>query len=206
MPSSYTASARFTLQATGENNNTWGVILNQGVFGLVDDNINGRLGFALSGVKLLTTANGAPDEARLAFLDITGGTGGTVTIPAVPKGYFVRNAAAGSVSISAGGALSAVFATGDAGPVFSDGATVYGLMLGGKSLRSFITDANQAIIDYVNLTISAGSVSLPPAAGNLGKALVVRLALGVEAWVPDFIQASDVVGATDLSVAFALTL
>ena len=30
MPSSYTASARFTLQATGENNNTWGVILEFG--------------------------------------------------------------------------------------------------------------------------------------------------------------------------------
>lgn len=206
MPSSYTTSARFTLQATGENNNTWGVILNNGVFQLVDDNINGRLAFALSGTKVLTTNLGATDEARMAFLDVTGGTGGQITVPAVAQGHFVRSGASGAVVVSAGGAISATYQNGDAGPCFSDGANVYGLRLGGKSLRSFITDADQAIIDYVNLAISQGSVALPPATGNTGKALIVRNVLGQDAWVPDFIQISDVQGAEELSVAFALTL
>jgi hypothetical protein len=86
-------------------------------------------------------------------------------------------------------------------------------MLGGKTLRSFITDADQAVIDYINAAISAGAVNLPPAAGNLGKALVVRLVTGVEAWVPDFLQMTDVSGLAvslaaneDRAVAYALTL
>jgi hypothetical protein len=157
----------------------------------------------LSGAKVLTTALGAVDEARLAFLDVTSGTGGTVTVPAVAQGHFVRNASAGDAIISAGGAAF-TFKTGDIGPVFSDGASVYGLALGGKPLRQFIGDANQAVIDYINAAISAGSINLPPALGNLGKALVVRLAAGVEAWVPDFIQTLDVDGGA--AVAFALTL
>lgn len=63
--------------------------------------------------------------------------------------------------------------------------------------------------------ISAGSVQLPPAAGNTGKALIVRQ-IGVpptDAWVPSFIQTTDVVGldaaiaaGADLAVCFALTL
>lgn len=208
MPSSYTTSARFTLQATGENNNTWGVILNSGVFQLVDDNVNGRLAFTLSGAKVLTTALGITDEARMAFLDVTSGTGGTVTAPAVSHGYWVRNGAAGDVTISAGGAVTAIFSNGDAGPCFSDGANTYAIRLGGKQLRQFIGDADQVIIDYINAAISAGSINLPPAAGNLGKVLIVRAIGGppVEAWVPDFIQISDVAGAEGLSVAFALTL
>jgi hypothetical protein len=205
MPSSYTSSARFTLQATGENNNTWGVILNSGVFQLVDDNVNGRLGLVLSGAKVLTTALGAVDEARLAFLDVTSGTGGTITVPSVAQGRFVRNAAAGDVVLSAGGATF-TFKTGDIGPTFTDGSAVYWLAIGGKPLRQYIGDANQAVIDYINAAISAGSINLPPALGQLGKALIVRLAGAppVEAWVPDFIQTLDVDGGA--AVCFALTL
>lgn len=180
MPSSYTTSARFTLQATGENNNTWGVILNQGVFQLVDDNINGRLAFALSGVKVLTTNLGATDEARMQFLDVTGGTGGTVTVPAVSQGHFVRNASSGNVAVSAGGAISANFGAGDIGPVFSDGANVYGLTIAGLSLRNYI--ASQV----------TGGSDLPPPTGNLGKVMIVRNPGPV--WIPDFIQTSDVAG------------
>ena len=192
MPSSYSASARYTLQATGENNNTWGVILNNGVFQLVDDNVNGRLAFVLAGAKVLTTALGATDEARMAFLDVTGGTGGVITVPSVSQGHFVRNASAGDVLVSASGA-GFTFGPGDIGPVFSDGAAVYGLTMGGKPLKAFITDADQAIIDYIAIAISNGSVALPPATGNLGKALIVRMtgAPPTEVWVASAIGLAD---------------
>lgn len=186
MPSSYTTSARFTLQATGENNNTWGVILNTGVFQLVDDNINGRLAFALSGAKVLTTALGVTDEARMAFLDVTGGTGGTVTAPAVSHGYWIRNGAAGPVTVTSGGAINGVFQPLDAGPCFSDGANTYSILIAGLTIQNYVTAA-----------ISAGAAAnLPPPTGNLGKALVVRLFGGppVETWVPDFITTTDVQG------------
>ena len=158
MPSSYTASARFTLQATGENNNTWGVILNQGVFQLVDDTINGRLGFALSGAKVLTTVNGATDEARMNFLDVTGGAGGTITIPAASKSYFLRNASAGAVVLSAGGAVNASFNAGDAGPVVSDGASVYPMMIAGRTVKGYVDAA----------IASASGMDLPPVLGEAG--------------------------------------
>lgn len=194
MPSSFTSSARYTLQATGENNNTWGVILNSGVFQLVDDNVNGRLAFALSGAKVLTTALGATDEARLNFLDVTGGTGGSVTVPSVSQGHFVRNAAAGDVVVTAGGLVTATFQTGDAGPIFSDGANVYPIMLSGKPFKQFITDADAAIIAYVNLAISSASTSLPPAiAADVNKSLMNRQVLpGQYGWVPSQILTSDV--------------
>jgi hypothetical protein len=192
MPSSYTSSARYTLQATGENNNTWGVILNNGVFQLVDDNVNGRLAFTLSGAKVLTTALGATDEARMAFLDVESGTGGSITLPAVSQGHFVRNGAAGNVTVEAGGVTSALFGPGDAGPVFSDGANVYPIMIAGFSLAA-----------YIALQVTGGS-DLPSPIGNLGKVMIVRNP--GPAWVPDFLQISDVQGAEELAVAFALTL
>ena len=197
MPSSYTSSARFTLQATGENNNTWGVILNAGVFQLVDDNINGRLAFVLSGVKTLSTVLGATDEARMAMLDVTGGTGGIVNVPAVSKGYFIRNNTSGSVLISNGGPVTQTFEPGDMGPVFTDGAgAVFATLIGNQRIRDFVTQGDQAVIDYVNATISAGNQLLPPAAGQAGHALIVRMvgAPPTEAWVASQITAADVLG------------
>jgi len=159
MPSSYTASARFTLQATGENNNTWGVILNNGVFQLVDDTINGRLGLTVSGTRTLTTALGATDEARMRFLDVTGGSGGTIAAPSVAKGYYVRNGAAGPVSLSAGGTV-ATFQPGEAGMAHTDGATFYRDSIGGLSIKA-----------YVDQNIMASAITTPPILGHGGQVL-----------------------------------
>lgn len=200
MPSSYSASARFTLQATGENNNTWGVILNNGVFQLVDSNINGRLALTVSGVRALTTANGSTDEARMAFLDVTGGSGGSITIPAVSKGYFLRNNSAAAVAISGGGLTSASFAVGDVGPCFADGlGNVYGLRLAGLSL-----------VDYISAAIIATTGSLPAAIGNTGKTLVVIDVLGTPTWVPTFMTTAFITdyetNIKGLALAFAVAL
>jgi hypothetical protein len=159
MPSSYTASARFTLQATGENNNTWGVILNNGVFQLVDDSINGRIGLALSGAHTLTTNLGATDEARMRFIDVTGGSGGTITIPSVPKGYFVRNGASGPVTVSAGG-TAAVYQPGEAGACHTDGTKVYPAQINGLTVKG-----------YVDQQILASTITTPPVLGQSGKVL-----------------------------------
>lgn len=197
MPSSYSASARYTLQATGENNNTWGVILNNGVFQLVDDNVNGRLPFVLNGPKTLTTVLGGPDEARMAMLDILGGTGGTITIPPVPKGYFVRAAAlGGNAVISAGSAIVATFGPGDAGPVFCDGVNVWPVAIAGLPLPAYIA------------TQVTGGSDLPSPVGQLGKVMIVRNPGPGEVWIPDFLQVADVQGlkayVEDIAIAAAL--
>lgn len=124
MPSTYTPSLRFTLQATGEGLNVWGGILNSGVFSLVDYSIAGRAAFSLSGSKTLISNNGATDEARAAMLDITSGSGGTITIPAVSKMYLVRNGASGNVVITTGGGSTITVRPGESLLVFTDGTDV----------------------------------------------------------------------------------
>lgn len=120
MPSSYTASARYVLEATGENNNTWGAILNAGVFALIDTAIAGWLAIALTGDMALSTVNGATDQARSAMLKFTGAGGWTVTIPAASKKYTVWNACAADITISNGSA-SVVVRAGEVVTIVSDG-------------------------------------------------------------------------------------
>ncbi len=124
MPSTYSSRFRLNFQAPGDNLNTWGLVLNSGVFQLLEDAVAKRIAFALSGPKTLTTANGATDEARSAFLDVTSGSGGAVTIPAVEKLYAVRNGASGDVSITTGGATNATVKPGEVGWVVCDAANV----------------------------------------------------------------------------------
>src|SRR6185369_5064669 len=102
MASTYTPSLRLNLQGAGDNLNTWGLILNSGVFGLVDTSISGRLALSLSGSVTLTSLNGVADQARNAMIHITGGMGGTIIVPSVTKIYQVLNGSAGIVTITAG--------------------------------------------------------------------------------------------------------
>lgn len=159
MPSTYSARARFTLQAPGENLNLWGVILNNGVFSLVDDARAKRVAFPLSGPKVLTTVLGAADEARSAFLDITGGTGGTVTIPSVEWSYDVRNGATGQVVVTTGAGATAQVSPGSVVRVVCDGANV-----------RLARDLDLATRAYVDET-AFNAVELPGQAGNVGKLL-----------------------------------
>lgn len=108
MPSSYTTRNRLEKQATGENTNSWGTRLNAYTTDMLDESLDGRAAYTLSGTKTLTSANGTTDEARCRVQHITGGTGGTVTIPAVQKSYFVINEASASAYYTCGGVQAEV--------------------------------------------------------------------------------------------------
>jgi hypothetical protein len=183
MPSTYTSSFRLNLQAPGDNLNTWGVQLNNGVFQLLEDALAGAVTQALSGSLTLTSVNGATDQARCLALNITGGTGGTITAPGVKKLYFVRNAASGSVIVTTGAGATATFAAGDVGFCYSpDGINYYrttvttafgGAILTGVGTPSAATDAaTKGYVDGVAFTMAAGS--LPGQGGNAGKALITN--------------------------------
>ena len=166
MPSSYTNSLRFVLQATGENINTWGVLNNNSMIALADYAIAGRAAFTLSGSKTLTTANGATDEARAAMLDITGGTGGTITIPAVSKIYTVRNAGSGDVVVTTGGGATATIKTGETVAVACDAANVRRVQptdMGGLKLTGLgapVAGTDAATKAYAD-ALAFNSVNLP---------------------------------------------
>ena len=224
MPSSYTSSFRLNLQAPGDNLNTWGVQLNTGVFQLLEDALAGAVTQALSGSLTLSSVNGATDQARCLALNITGGTGGTITAPGVKKLYFVRNAASGAVIVTTGAGATASFAAGEVGFCYSpDGINFYktsvttafgGAILTGVGTPSAATDAaTKGYVDGVAFTMAAGS--LTGQGGNAGKFLSTD---GVNAsWatptvttaqVTDYAsdQAAKTATATKLAIAFAAAL
>lgn len=125
MPSSWSTSLRLNYQAPGDNLNAWGVILNQQVFQRLEEALTKRVAFDLSGAKALATANGLEDEARCAFLDVTGGSGGVITAPAVDKLYIVRNGTVGEVELTTGAGQTALFKPGELGWAVCDSARFY---------------------------------------------------------------------------------
>lgn len=158
MASTYSMRFRLNYQAAGDNLNLWGLILNAGVFQLLEDAIAGRLAFTLSGTKILTTVNGATDEARKAFLDITGGTGGTVTVPSTEKIYLVRNGASGDVVLTTGAGVTATLSPTEITLVVCDGTNVRPVGFNGLGWK-----------DYIASVAFDASGALPAQAGNAGK-------------------------------------
>lgn len=125
MADTYTTSNRFEKMEPGQYLDTWGARWNaQGGSDLIDAALDGVESFALSGSKTLTNNNGAADEARKRILNVTGGTGGTITIPNVAKAYLVRNGSSDVVTITTGSGTTATIASGVTKWVFSTGSNV----------------------------------------------------------------------------------
>jgi len=224
MPSSYTSSFRLNIQAPGDNLNTWGTILNNGVFQLLEDALAGAVTQALSGSLTLSSVNGATDQARCLALNITSGTGGTITAPGVKKLYFVRNAASGAVVVTTGAGATASFAAGEVGFCYSpDGINFYktsvttafgGAILTGVGTPSAATDAaTKGYVDGVAFTMAAGA--LPGQGGNAGKFLSTdgttaswQTPTVTTSQITDYAsdQAAKAAAATKLAVAFAAAL
>jgi len=98
MANTYTTNLRLTKQGDGENPNSWGAILNDGVISLVDDAIAGYTTVSLGSAATVTLTNvqGAGDQARSAIVEFKGTVGGVyddivVLVPNNSKSYIVKN-------------------------------------------------------------------------------------------------------------------
>ena len=98
MASTYTTRIRLTQQGDGDNPNSWGTVLNNGVTSLVDDAIAGYTTVELgaNATVTLSAVDGGSDIPRNAFLETNGTVGGAHTtismiIPNVTKGYVINN-------------------------------------------------------------------------------------------------------------------
>jgi microcystin-dependent protein len=98
MASTYTTNLRLTKQGDGENPNSWGQILNDGVISLADEAIAGYTTISIGSAATvsLTANDGADDQSRSAFLEIKGSIGTVATsiflvIPNKSKSYSVLN-------------------------------------------------------------------------------------------------------------------
>ena len=126
MASTYTTNIRLTKQADGENPNSWGQILNDGVISLVDSAIAGYTTVSLGSAATVTLSEnqGAADQARSAILEFKGSVGGVydtinVLIPNNSKTYIVKN----SVSYNDGTDAIVLKVAGNTGTTVTDGST-----------------------------------------------------------------------------------
>lgn len=94
MASTFSTSNRFNLQATGDNPTTWGSVLNNNVFVIMDEALDGitTVDISIPASVTLSTANGTTDEARKRTLVITGAASAakTIVVPALNKFYLVK--------------------------------------------------------------------------------------------------------------------
>ena len=148
-------------QTPGTNDNAWGDVLNDEVIQLVDEFVAGRASFSLSGTKTLTSTNGVSNEARMAILHITSGTGGAIVIPARSKLYMVFNEASGDVRLAPSGGTAATVETTEATLIFCDGTNAYSMGVAGDSWKAYV-DAQ---------AFAALAGDLPAQPGNSGKVL-----------------------------------
>lgn len=156
MADSATTRNRFRKQEVGAKTNAWGTDWNEdGGSDRLDEALDGITAFALSGSKTLTATNYETDEARMRVINVTSGTGGTVTIPAVERWYLVRNGASGDVTIDNGTNSVSVVAS-EVTIVVSNGTAIY--------------SANaKKYVDNAILNASVASGTLPSQSGNAGK-------------------------------------
>lgn len=98
MPSTFSPNFHLELQATGENAGTWGQVLDNGVFSILDAALGNTLSLPLTNTNV--TLNTAQSQNN--FIDLSGTLTGNVQIifPAIGRTYFVRNGTTGNFSVT----------------------------------------------------------------------------------------------------------
>jgi len=107
MASTYTSRIRLNKQGDGDNPNSWGTVLNDGVISLVDDAIAAytTVEIGAAATVTLSAVDGGSDTARSAFLEVKGSVGGshttiTFVIPGNSKSYVINNKVSANTTAS----------------------------------------------------------------------------------------------------------
>ena len=171
MSSTFTTNLRLNKQGDGDNPNSWGQVLNNGVISLVDDAVAGytTISVGTTATVTLTENQGSGDQARSAFLEIKGSVGGShstinVLIPNNSKSYVVRN----SVSYASAGADVILKVAGNTGVTIRPTENQF-VITNGTSVF------NVAPTEFSSLTIGgtldiAGNTSIGGTLNTTGKA------------------------------------
>ena len=172
MASTYTTNLKLTKQADGENPNSWGQILNDGVISLLDDAIAGYQTITVGTTTTVTLTNnqGSGDQARSAILEINGAVGGThddivILIPNNSKSYIVKNSVSynddtDSVVLRVAGNTGATLKQADTALYVTNGTTVTPAASNtfNSITTSVITVSTSAMfVDNAKLNIGTGS-------------------------------------------------
>jgi len=234
MASTYTTNIRLTKQADGENPNSWGAILNEGVISLIDDAIAGYTTVSLGSAATvtLTENQGSGDQSRSAIIEFKGTVGGAhdaihVLIPNNSKTYIIKNSVsyndatdavilkvAGNTGVTIGGASTALFVT--------NGTTV--LPVAQTTFTNITASGNLAVLGTTSLSgaVNVGGTLTVGGAVSLASTLSVggaahfastvtvsgkgKFMTGAFAPVVTLADAASVVPNLNTSNVFAVTL
>ena len=204
MVAAYTTRIRLTKQGDGDNDSTWGTVLNDEVIDLTDFAIAGYTTISLaSGNVTLTSNDGAPDQSRSAMLELTGTLTGNrdVYIPGVSKSYVVRNNTSGaySATVKVTGGTGYAITQGEANLIYCDAVSVREVSSPVSQFTSISTDVltatsttgtNAAYTGFVSATnITGASVS---ATNITGASVSATNITGVNVSVTGTIKAASV--------------
>jgi len=178
MAASYTSRLRLVKQGDGDNPNSWGTVLNDGMISLVDDAIAGyeKVTIGAAATVTLSAVDGGEDQARYAFLEVTGSVGGTyddivLQIPSNSKSYVINNqvsantTASDTVKIKTASGTGYTIPFGAIGLVVCDGTSVWSTNAKGFGLGTAasadigvcatnIADVSLADLRYVRTSVT----------------------------------------------------
>tara|TARA_R110000751_G_scaffold118108_1_gene218463 strand:+ start:338 stop:1258 length:921 start_codon:yes stop_codon:yes gene_type:complete len=181
MSSTYTSRLRLVKQGDGDNPNTWGTVLNDGMISLVDDAIAGYTTVELGAAATVTLSaiDGAGDVPRSAFLELKGSVGGShntisMIIPAQSKSYVINNkvsantTASDIVKVKTASGTGYTVPFGSIGLVICDGTSVFstnvtGLGFGTAASADIgtgttnVPDVSIADVRYVRTSVTANT-------------------------------------------------
>lgn len=146
MPSTPTSSNGFNLQATGENLNTWGTILNAQTLQQIDYSLDGITALTVTAASTITlsSTNYTANQTRQRIITVSGTmTGSSVfVIPNVTKWYHIVNRSVSggyALTIKTGTGVSAVIPDSGYVLVYCDGTDTYALRptnYGGQQIKN----------------------------------------------------------------------
>ena len=228
MASTYTTNLRLTKQADGENPNSWGQILNDGVISLVDDAIAGytTVSIGSAATVTLTETQGSGDQSRSAILEFKGTVGGAhdtinVLIPNNSKSYVVKNSVsyndstdaivlkvAGNTGVTITGDSTAMYVTNGT-TVLPVAQTTFTNITASGNLN---VSGNASVSGTLTVTgaVSLGSTLTVSGAAHFGSTVTVsgkgKFMTGAFAPIVTLTDATSVVPDLNNSNVFAVTL
>jgi hypothetical protein len=161
MTTTYTANKGYPKQGTGDNANTWGVILNTGIFDVVDANLGGRLSIDCSG-----SSNVTPNATQAAniYQKMTGTLTGNIDyrLPAAAGGiYLLKNSTSGAFTLTAK-------PLGGAGLVVPQGTTIATFLNPDTGTLTGLFDSLPNLGITSSTTPAGGNGIYLPSAGTIG--------------------------------------
>jgi hypothetical protein len=126
MPSTFTSSGGYELQATGENANQWGARLNTSLT-LLDERVDGVATTVVTGNWTLTITNAAASPGRRHVQVMTGSPASpfTVTLPGRTLFRLFVNSTGQTATITTGSGATAAVRAGQQSRIYCDGTNVY---------------------------------------------------------------------------------